>query len=495
MVPNQLLKQRYRILKKVGGGGFGIVYQAEDTLFRNRPVAVKEMIQNGQSQQQVKEAVEAFQREAHMLANLDHQNLDHQNLPKIYDYFEDAGQWYLVMDFIEGETLTDFLNLEDLDKTKVKKLLLEEVLDIGIQLCTILCYLHTCQPPIIIRDLKPDNIMRKPDGHLYLIDFGIARHFKPEQKNTAALGTLGYAAVEQIGKNPRATPLSDIYALGATLHQIISGNDPSKTPFQFSPLSSSSKPFPKELEMLIFQMVEMDANKRPASASLIKKELQDIATLPPARSNFSKSPPAKPLAIPLRGRAPISLPTSNNQIAPIIPPQQVAPSRGLPYMPAALGHLQPINPKSPIHRITIPVRRLADNVMDNSSVWLISIAFLVCLALVIVITVNLYISNVLDDPNRPLNNFCNALNNGDYQAAYDELSPRWQSTMSEADFVQYMQQQQVVGCLGADGWLGDWQYTLTLNYACVPSCAGRVGVIIVQRDWGIWKIDKLDFNL
>ena len=134
------------------------------------------------------------------------------------------------MDFIEGQTLEDYLA-----KAPGEKLPLQEVLEIGIQLCKVLDYLHTRQPPIIFRDLKPANVMRAPDGHLYLIDFGIARLFKPgKKKDTIALGSPGYAAPEQHGRG-QTTERADIYSLGATLHQLLSGRDPSEKPFQFPP--------------------------------------------------------------------------------------------------------------------------------------------------------------------------------------------------------------------------------------------------------------------
>src|SRR5712692_9567163 len=103
LTPHHLLKCRYRILDMIGRGGMGAVYKAEDTRFHNRLVAVKEMSQSNLSQQRLTEAVDAFQREVHMLATL-----EHQNLPKMHDYFTDAGRWYLVMDFIKGETLGDY---------------------------------------------------------------------------------------------------------------------------------------------------------------------------------------------------------------------------------------------------------------------------------------------------------------------------------------------------------------------------------------------------
>jgi WD40 repeat protein len=267
LIHDHVLKQRYRIINQVGKGGFGAVYKATDLQFGNRLVAIKEMSQSGLNQQNLVEATNAFTREALMLASL-----THSNLPRIYEQFTEMGRWYLVMDFIEGETLEDYLN-----KARGGYLPLAEVLEIGIQLCDVLDYLHTRYPPIIFRDLKPANVMRTPYGNLYLIDFGIARHFKPGQvADTIALGSPGYAAREQYSKaQSQTTPRSDIYSLGATLHQMLTGDDPSLMPFHFAPLHG--QPVPAELETLIMQMVEMDAINRPASMSIVKLELQSIA--------------------------------------------------------------------------------------------------------------------------------------------------------------------------------------------------------------------------
>ena len=268
LVYNHILKQRYRIINQIGQGGFGAVYKAADTQFGNRLVAIKEMSQSSLSPKEIFEATSAFKREALLLASL-----THPNLPRIYEQFTDAARWYLVMDFIEGETLED-----QLGKLPGGYLPIEQVLDMGIQLCTVLGYLHTRQPPIIFRDLKPANVMRTPDGHLYLIDFGIARHFKPGQaKDTTALGSSGYAAPEQYGKT-QSTPRADIYALGATLHQMLTGNDPSESPFQFAPLQLRNHPTLAGLEILIVRMLEMDASKRPDSMATVKQDLQRIVT-------------------------------------------------------------------------------------------------------------------------------------------------------------------------------------------------------------------------
>src|SRR5260221_4046665 len=265
-VPNALIRQRYHVIAQVGKGGFGAVYKAEDNELGNRIGAVKEMSQRGLTTQEIAEAADAFKREALLLAGL-----LHPNLPRTYDPFFDAGHWYLVMDFIEGETLEGYLASSGKSHLPV-----EEVLDIGIQLCTVLDYLHTQQPPIIFRDLKPANVIHTANGHLYLIDFGTARHFKPGQaKDTIAFGSPGYAAPEQYGK-AQTTARSDIYSLGANLHQLLTGIDPSQTPFQFAPLQQQGQPIPPGLESLIMQMLEMNENKRPDSVITIKQQLQSI---------------------------------------------------------------------------------------------------------------------------------------------------------------------------------------------------------------------------
>jgi len=280
LTEDHLLKQRYCILTQIGAGGFGAVYKAADTQFGNRLVAIKEMSQRSLTPQEVAEATEAFKREVLMLADL-----RHPNLPRIYDHFNDGGRWYLVMDFIEGQTLEEYLNSQPRGHLPP-----EEVLDIGIQLCNVLGYLHTRQPPIIFRDLKPANIMRTPGQHLYLIDFGIARHFKPGQvKDTMPLGSPGYAAPEQYGKM-QTTPRADIYSLGVTLHQLLTGNDPTRTPFLLAPLQLHATPTLSGLEILIKQMLELDEMKRPANTAVIKQALQHIAAQQSAKRVWSLPP-------------------------------------------------------------------------------------------------------------------------------------------------------------------------------------------------------------
>ena len=274
-----LLQQRYRILSQVGKGGFSAVYRAEDTHYANHPVAIKAITLSGLKTSEVIEATEAFNREILLLSGL-----KHPNLPQIYAHFSTAECWYLVMDFIEGTTLE-----KHLETMPGGQLPLGEVFEIGLLLCNVLAFLHSRQPTIIFRDLKPANIMFTPGGRVCLIDFGIARHFKPGQaKDTLPFGSPGYAAPEQYGK-AQSTTRTDIYGLGVLLHQLISGDDPSQTPFRFSPLSLSDDPILAKLETLIMRMVEMDMEKRPATIGEVQQELERIARAWATRHTYGLS--------------------------------------------------------------------------------------------------------------------------------------------------------------------------------------------------------------
>lgn len=250
----------------------------------DRLVAIKEVGLWGLPPSAMIEATESFQCEASLLAQL-----HHPNLPGFNDFFQTPGHWYLIMDFIEGETLEEYQS-----KAPSGRLLLSEVLNIGIQLCIVLEYLHSQQPPIVFRDLKPANIMRTPAGQIFLIDFGIARYFKPGQaKDTMALGSPGYAAPEQYGK-AQTTPRADVYSLGVVLHQLLTTKDPAEAAFRFIPLrpkSSQRQVDPgslttsmvdvlvNKLEILIASMVDIDVNNRPSDVAYVKQELQVLSSL------------------------------------------------------------------------------------------------------------------------------------------------------------------------------------------------------------------------
>jgi serine/threonine protein kinase len=263
-----ILHQRYRLLHTVGQGGMGVVYAAQDTQLGDRLVAVKEMSMSRLTPQDVPQAVEQFRREAHLLAGL-----HHPNLPVIHEYFREDDRWYLVMSFIEGQNLQVALNAAPGNRLPVS-----EVVRLGIELCDVLEYLHTHEPQVIFRDLKPLNIMLTSGGHICLIDFGIARHFKQEQiKDTAYYYSVGYAPPEQYGQS-QTGPRSDIYNLGATLHQTLSGQNPVSRPFQFTPLQMIDPTIPMPLAKLVMQMLEMSEQARPSGATEVKGRLENILT-------------------------------------------------------------------------------------------------------------------------------------------------------------------------------------------------------------------------
>ena len=318
LAPGYILKERYLLLASVGQGGFGAVYKAADTHLDDQLVAIKSINLAGLKVQEIIEATDAFNREIFLLSGL-----VHPGLPRIHDHFTDVEHWYLVMDFIDGETLE-----KRLQKANHGRLLFDEALAIALRLCDVLTYLHSRQPPIIFRDLKPANVMQSTSGRLYLIDFGIARHFKAGQaKDTMPLGSPGYAAPEQYGK-AQTTPRADIYGLGATLYHLLTGSDPSETPFRFVPLRQHLRYAPTDLEMLIIQMTDLDASKRPASAAAVKQELQRIidqsiadrrGKLYPLPSAASR--PSQPIWIPPQ---PMPIGTGQAQLQIHLPP---APAR------------------------------------------------------------------------------------------------------------------------------------------------------------------------
>lgn len=256
-----LLHKRYLILKAIGRGGMAAVYQASDTK-SNRIVAIKEMSQDSLSPEEIREAQESFKREASLL-----QTLQHPNLPHVYEHFTEQGRNYLVMDYIDGETLEEKL-------LAAKRPLREaEVMYWAGQLCDALNYLHTRQPPIIFRDLKPANVMVTKRGEVKLIDFGIARFFSNRATHdTQALGTPGYAPPEQYGST-QTDPRADIYALGATLYHLLTNYDVGATPFALPPLRTRNPAITPRVADAIEHATRLDRKDRYAYVTDFARDL------------------------------------------------------------------------------------------------------------------------------------------------------------------------------------------------------------------------------
>jgi serine/threonine protein kinase len=259
-----LLRQRYYILDKLGEGGFGAVYKARDEDQSGLLVAIKQInMGKSLSVQEKIEVTDSYNREVSLLSAL-----RHKNLPCIYDHFTDPEHWYLVMQYLEGCTLEQSRHTLSQGRWPV-----HEVLSIGIKLCSVLDFLHQQKPPIIFRDVKPDNILQTPGGDLYVIDFGIARRYRAGQaRDTGALGSPGYAAPEQYG-HARTTPQTDIYGLGATLQTLLAGKDP----VELKVAGEAADAFiPAGLHALLQWMMEPDPGKRPESMEVVQWHLGEM---------------------------------------------------------------------------------------------------------------------------------------------------------------------------------------------------------------------------
>jgi tRNA A-37 threonylcarbamoyl transferase component Bud32 len=262
--PGDILQYRYVIINKFGGGGMGTVYKASDNRVANRVVAIKEMKQDTLTTAQLELAYKRFEREAAILSLV-----QNEHLPRIHHFFEEAGRYYFVMQFIEGETL-----LQQVSTNQVPVLV---AVDYALQLCDVLIHLHTRRDPIIFRDLKPSNIIIQPDGHLFLVDFGIARNFRAgKTSDTEFFGTPGYMAPEMSLTQTDAR--SDLFSLGVTLHFTLTGKIPEYVERNraLTPVLAHNAEAPAQLYALISKLVQMAPDARPQSAAEVKSQLERI---------------------------------------------------------------------------------------------------------------------------------------------------------------------------------------------------------------------------
>lgn len=245
-----LLDGKYKILNKIGQGGMSIVYLAMNEK-ANKQWAVKEMRKEKNRNYEVMK--QSLITETNLL-----KELKHPYLPSIADIIENDDTIIIVMDYVEGRPLSDIL----LEEGTIEE---DKVVDYAIQLCDVLDYLHSQNPPIIYRDLKPANIMLKPDGKITLIDFGTARKYNYDSvSDTTCLGTIGYAAPEQFaGETLRQTDArTDIYNLGATMYHLLTGVNPSEPPYELYPIRRWDERLSNGLEKIILRATRKDPEKR-----------------------------------------------------------------------------------------------------------------------------------------------------------------------------------------------------------------------------------------
>lgn len=249
---------KYEILKEIGRGGMSIVYLAMDKHL-NKQWAVKEIRKKGNGKND-EIVVNSLLAEANMM-----KKLDHPSLPRIVDIIDNGVTIYVVMDYIEGESLDKILNEYGAQPEDM-------VIGWAKQLCDALSYLHSQKPSIIYRDMKPANVMLKPEGNIKIIDFGIAREYKEQNlADTTVLGTKGYAPPEQY--SGQTDPRSDIFALGMTMHHLLTGVDP-RNGESYASVRQWNPELSEGIEIIIDRCVEPAAENRYQSCADLLYDLE-----------------------------------------------------------------------------------------------------------------------------------------------------------------------------------------------------------------------------
>ncbi|MEW8985707.1 MAG: serine/threonine-protein kinase, partial [Bacillus sp. (in: firmicutes)] len=245
---------KYEILKLIGQGGMSKVYLSMDKRL-NKQWAVKEIEKRAKDKNN-EVIIQSAIAEANMI-----KRLDHPALPRIVDIIDNGDVIFVIMDYIEGEPLSKILDEYGAQPQDV-------VIEWAKQLCEVLDYLHTCKPPIIYRDMKPANVMLKPDGNLKLIDFGIAREYKEQNlADTVSLGTKGYAAPEQFGGKGQTDPRTDVYCLGVTLYHLVTGHNPCEPPYELYPIRHWNPQLSGGLERIIQKCTQLNPDDRYQSCA------------------------------------------------------------------------------------------------------------------------------------------------------------------------------------------------------------------------------------
>ena len=264
---------RYRIVAPLGKGGMGSIFLAHDTRVNNKPVVIKQMLPNFTTEEERVEAEASFNAEMETLAAM-----SHPNIPQITDYFSEAGFNFIVQEFVPGEDLQ-----KKADAAGGKGLPERQVLGWASQVLAVLDYLEKLDPQIIHRDIKPANVVVEDSGRVRVVDFGVASHkFRvgtPQSginKASTAMGTPGYAPKEQfLGQE---TPLSDQYALGATMHQLLTGRNPQGVEplFAYPPIRSIRPTVSEAAARVVTRALHNDPALRYPHAAAMKAEVDAI---------------------------------------------------------------------------------------------------------------------------------------------------------------------------------------------------------------------------
>ena len=259
---------RYEIKKVLGQGGMGAALLATDNRLDGKQVVIKELVSENTDPNRVQDDVRNFKREVATLAHI-----DHPLVPNVTDHFQEGPRYFMVQEYVEGETLEE--RIERLKQPMGER----EMLVCASEILDVLDYLAQQTPPVVHRDIKPANIIiGTKDRRSHLVDFGIARADEAknvQRKQTSALGTPGYAPPEQYQGN--ADPRSDLYALAATLHHLLTNRDPRNyPPFVYPPVRTLNPQLSPEIESVLMRTLNNDINQRYQSAAAMKKDIDDI---------------------------------------------------------------------------------------------------------------------------------------------------------------------------------------------------------------------------
>ena len=289
---SEVLRGRYKVQERVGQGGAGSIYLADDLRLEGRLCALKEVEYDRTLPDNIlEEARQQFLREAQILARL-----DHPNLPKVSDFFSNGPRDYLVMDFVPGNDLRTIMLQHRHTKTFISE---NEVLGWAFQLADALAYLHGQDPPIVHRDIKPSNLKITPSGLLKLVDFGLVKIMTPNEEMTITViqgqGTALYTPLEQYGSDETHTDMrSDIYSFGATFYHLLTNEPPPDARKRFVQPASLAPPreinpaISARTEKAILWAMALHPDDRPESIEALNNYLFSGGVIP-ARPSAQQS--------------------------------------------------------------------------------------------------------------------------------------------------------------------------------------------------------------
>ncbi|MBI3928328.1 MAG: serine/threonine protein kinase [Armatimonadetes bacterium] len=260
----QVLRSRYKVLSTLGRGSFSSVYLADDAQWKGNLVALKEIRTEGFSHEEYVQLNSHFLQEAAFLMTL-----KHPGLPRVIEFFAEGSRYYLALEWIAGKTLEEVV----LGQDRVEE---QEVVGWGLQMCSILAYLHHQKPyPVLLGDLKPSNAVLKYDGTLKLIDFGVARHILPEQRRDFSLVSPGFSPPEQYTQF-HVDERGDIYSLGATLYWCLTTAQLERFRFDIPRMRKLRPGASEALENVLSTCLHPDPRLRYSSIIGVARDLQEI---------------------------------------------------------------------------------------------------------------------------------------------------------------------------------------------------------------------------